>query len=869
MKRKFFVLVSLVMVASMILSACSPAKAPTTPPASDVPAALPTKETAAEMPAGEAPTAEPTKAAEPTAVPMSDRKGGWLDKIVFSAIADPEPAVAQIQANSVDMYAVSVDDATVFDKVKSDANLKYSMIYGSSNQMLFNTETCSDTNILNPFTDAKIREAMNWAFDRNYVAQEIMGGLALPKYVALTSAFPDYSRYYDLVAAIETKYAYNLDKAKTVVNEEMLKLGATLGSDGKWQYNGKPVVVIGLIRTEDRRKEIGNYLASQMEALGFTVDRQEKTRAEASPIYTGEPKDCKFTFYTAGWGAQAINVDEGNMFVQYNTGKMQTSIPLFAHYQPSPELLNVSDRLFTNNYKTMDERRELFAKALDLSMQESWWGLWATDNIAFTPYKQGISGASDLAAGFANASLYPYTVRFDGKEGGEMKIAQSGILVEPWNPIAGSNWSDDGMVQKAAEDWGVIPDPYTGLNLPKMVEKADLTVEEGLPVKKTMDWVNLSFEKEIKVPGDAWVDWDATTQKFITAAEKWPEGMTTKTKTVVYYRPQLWETTWHDGNKMTPADFVMNMIMNFDPGKKDSKIYDEITGSAVETYLTHFKGVRIVSTDPLTIETYEDQFFPDAENTVTSWYPSQYLPTTSTTGMIAWHDITPAIMAEANNEMAFSSDKASALKVDQTSFISGPTLDIQVKYLDQAITDKYIPYAPTMSQYIKPEEALARYENLKKWYETKKHLFIGTGPYYIDQVFPVERTITVSRYDKYQFLADEWSRFGEPKMVTISVDGPISVQSGEEASFDVTVDFKDQPYPAADIDKVTYILFNGKNDVVATGTAENAGEGMYQIVLSSDVTGKLDAGGAKMSVAASSKLVSIPAFATAEFVVTK
>ena len=194
----------------------------------------------------------------------------------------------------MDVYTATGDKADVFAKVKADSNLAYSNVYGSSNQMLFNTVACTDKTKLNPFTDAKIREAMNWAVDRNYVVQEIFGGLAKAKYNPFTTAFPDYARYADLFSAIETKYAYNFDKAKAVVDAEMPTLNATLGSDGKWQFQGKPVVIIDLIRTEDKRKEIGEYFANQLEKLGFTVDRQEKVRKEASPIWQTDPAPCAF-----------------------------------------------------------------------------------------------------------------------------------------------------------------------------------------------------------------------------------------------------------------------------------------------------------------------------------------------------------------------------------------------------------------------------------------------------------------------------------------------------------------------------------------------------------------------------------------------
>jgi peptide/nickel transport system substrate-binding protein len=874
MKQKLLVFLSLAVIASMLLSACG-----TTTPATTEPVDAPAVEATKVAPAEEVQPAAPGAAAEepteaPTEAPVvdtprTDRKGGWLDKIIFTAIEEVDPAVAQLEAGAIDMYAVAAEDAVVFEQVKNSSNLKYSNSYGSSNQILFNPVACEDTNLLNPFTNAKIREAMNWAIDRNYVSQEIMGGLGIPKYTALTSAFADYARYADVLSAIETRYAFDLEKAKAAVSEEMTAMGATLGSNGKWQYNGKPVTIIGLIRTEDKRKEIGNYFANQLDALGFTVDRQEKTRVDAGPIWQGEDLGaCKFHYYTAGWISPAISRDDGNMFVQYNTGKMQP-IPLFGRFQPSDALLGPADKLFTNSWTTMEERAELFKTCLGLSMQESWWGVWINDNASFSPYKNNVEVAYDLAGGIASARLWPYTIRFEGKEGGEMRIAQSGVLVQPWNPIAGSNWTDDAMVQNATMDWGIVFDPYTGLALPKLVERAEVVVEKGLPVTKTLDWVDLKFESKITVPGDAWVDWDAANQKFITADEKYPDGVTAKSKSTVYYLPELWDTTWHDGSKMSPADFVWTMIINLDGGKPESKIYDESLEPGVETFLTHFKGVRILSTDPLVIETYDDQYAMDAELSITDWFPSRYNPATSTNGMMPWHGMTPAVMAEAAGELAFSTDKAGANEIDWTSFIAGPSLETQVKYLDQAIADKYIPYAPTLGEYLSADEAVARYNNLKSFYNAHKHIFIGTGPYFVDAVYPVEGTITLAHYADYIFPADLWASFGEPHLVTATIDGPLQVKAGEETFFEVDLAFEEEVYPSEDIDKVAYVLYNAKNEAVAAGEAELVAEGLYEIVLTGDVTAKLDAGASKLAVSVTSKLVSIPAFVNYEFVVSK
>lgn len=65
------------------------------------------------------------------------------------------------------------------------------------------------------------------------------------------------------------------------------------------------------------------------------------------------------------------------------------------------------------------------------------------------------------------------------------------ILTSPWNPLDGTNWIYDAMLYRAIADLGVMPDPFTGLNLPQRIERAEVTIQEGLPVFRTLDWLTL------------------------------------------------------------------------------------------------------------------------------------------------------------------------------------------------------------------------------------------------------------------------------------------------------------------------------------------------------------------------------------------
>jgi len=787
----------------------------------------------------------------------------------LSEDSSAESAITRMGSGELDLHADSVAEAPAFDLLKANSDLTSSDAVGSSNTVMMNPAEFTDGR-LNPFSNRKIREAMHWLLDRDYIVEEIYKGLAKPRFTVLTTVFPDYARYADILRELEAKYAYNPEKAQEVVTAEMESMGAEL-VDGKWSINGEPITLIYIIRTEDNRRPIGDYFAGQLESIGFTVDRQFKTRSEASPIWNqSNPADGLWHLYTAGWISPSIDRDEGDQFSAYFTPRGSAG-PLWQAYAPVPELDAAALALEGNNFSTLEERRDLFDTALRLSMEESY-QVWCVDEVAFVPRVGNLIVASDLAGGVSGSQVWGQTLRFDGEEGGEVRITQPGIMVEPWNPIAGTNWIMDSFPQRATSDNGVISDPFTGLALPQRLERADVTVVEGLPVANTLDWVTLDTASEISVPADAWVDWDAKNQKFITAGEKFPDGLNSLTKTTVYYPSGMFDSVkWHDGSNLSAADFVMNMILVFDASYTDSPIYDEATVAALEGYLAHFKGVRIVSTDPLVIETYDDAFNIDAETIVSNnqvypnatWWP-QYAY-----GEGAWHTLALGILAESNNELAFSTDKAGALEVEWTSMISGPSLDILKKYLDQASSESYIPYAGTLSEFITADEADSRYSNLDAFYADHNHFWVNTGPFFLDKVFPVEGTLTLTRNPDYTDNSDKWSRFSEPRVAVVEVDGAGQLTAGAETTFDAFVTFKGEPYASADISQVKYLLFNTAGELVTSGEADAVGEGQYQVTLDAGTTSKLETGANRIEIIVVPSVVSIASFGSFEFVVTK
>lgn len=871
LQKRLFNVLSLVIILVMALSACgTPAPVPT-----EVVQATDEPTTAA--PDATETVAAPVETAVPGAMPARQPgKGGYLDEINVSVVTS-DSALAQIKAGAIDLYSYNLASSE-FPAIK-ESGLSYTSSYGGNYAVMLNPAKFTDEATLNPFSNRKIREAVNWLIDRNYVNQEIYKGGSLTKFFTITSQLVDYTGLVDVARELETKYAFNLDKAKTVIADEMKTLGATAGADGKFAYKGKPVSLTFIIRSDGdgTRKPLGDYVSGQLEEVGFTVDRQYKKSSEASPIWIGtDPVDGKWNLYTAGWVSPGLTRDEKNQFQQMYLPSSQQGLSVFlANTGVDPEFQKVGDDLANGTFKTLEERHDMMEKALRLSLEDSV-QVWVIEQKSYAPYAKNVNVTYDLASGVESAAMYPYNLRFTDKEGGSIKIGTNDLFTEPWNTIGGSNWLWDTAIMRMTTHGsdvvaagGIMADPYTGLAWPQRIESAEVTVGKGLPVVNNLGWVKLTVAdtETIEVPGDVWIDWDSKAQKFVTVAEKGGDKLTAKVKSVVVFPADLFDTVkWHDGSPLSVADFIMPTIMLFERSNPESPIYDEASVPYFESVKTYFRGFRIVSTSPLTIEGYSDLYYSDAElNVGTSW-PTSPL---GLSGENSWEIFAISNMAEAAGELAYTADKADAKKIEQMSWIGGPSLEILAKHLDASIAAGTVPFPNVLGEYITADQAKERYNNLKGWYTDHGHFWVGTGPYYVDKAYLTEKTITLKNNGWFTDASDRWAKFASPKLASVTLEGPDVVKVGEKATFNVAVTTGGAPYPKADIAQVKFLLYDATGAVLQVGEATATGDGAYEIVLDADVTSKWVAGSNKIEVAVVPIPVAIPAFTTLEFVVTQ
>ncbi len=799
----------------------------------------------------------PDEGAEQTGregVDLSARRGALVDEVVFTQETDVGKVAGLIEGGTHHVFAQGITNTTVFHRLRDSRKADYEEAYGTSVELTLNPAGPEFANgDLNPFAVRAIREAMNWLVNRRHVAEELYGGLAVPRALPVNTAFPDYARMADTARALELEYGHNPERARRVIREEMRELGAEL-DNGRWVFEGRPVRLRLLIRSEDARKRVGDYVANLLEDEGFQVERQYRTAEEASRIWIGsDPNAGRWHVYTGSWISTTINRDVSDNFSFYYTPRGRPD-PLWQAYDPDPELDEIAERLQRRDYTTWDERQEMMARGLELAMADSA-RIWLVDQTNIIPRAANVELAADLAGGIAGSRLWPYTLRFQDRVGGRVVFAAPSLLTEPWNPVAGSNWLFDTMINRSLSDSAVLPDPFTGLYWPQRIAGAEVTVQEDVPVERTHDWLSLERASEITVPEDTWIDWDGERGRFITVGEKHPDGITARTRTRVRYEDGYLERRWHDGSRVSVADVVLPWVLTFARADEASSLFDPSHVPLFEVFQRHFRGWRIVATDPLEIEIYSDQIYPDAETIVAQRAPSAQ----------PWHTLALGILAERSGELAFSSDKADRMEVDWMSMISGPSLNVLERRLRTALENDFVPYAQVLGDYLRDDEPRQRYAAVADWYDQRNHFWVGDGPFYLHAVYPVERTVVLRRYEDFPDPADKWLRFARPRIPEVSLDGPMMVQMGEDVRFRLGVTFEGEPYDADDIEQVQYLLFDGEGRLLHRGEASPAGDGHWNVNLSADEVAELGTGANSLEVAVTSSQVALPAFASHAF----
>lgn len=726
--------------------------------------------------------------------------GPFPDKIIIFQHPVEATVVPMIERGEMDAWLYYLISPENKRKAEESPDVKIIRTYAGSQQLLVNP--LETTNGFNPFSIREIREALNWLIDRRFIVNEIYRGWGVPRWTMFRAVSPDYSRIIEFARTLEAKYSYDFERAKTQIFEALSEAGAEY-REGRWYYNDEPITINFLIRPEDERKDYGDYVASQLEALGFTVNKLYKTGGDAFRLWgVFEPsKRGEWHIYTAGWANIAITAyDDDTPWFWYSPD----NIPLCQEYRGPPLLRDAMDKLHAAEYKSMEERNELVKKISELAL---WDGVhvWVIDQLPTFPLSAKMGDSVLDVYGAVWSFWFLRTMRGAEGTGGDVKLGNRLMFMEGFNTIAGFSWLYDVFTYYLVSDPSIFPHPHTGKYMPI---RAEFTVATVGP------------EGKLDVPVDALI-YDLSLGKFKQVGE----GVKSASK--VTFKFTLGK--WHHGQPITKADILYSIAEAFKVASEESPLYDSVAATPGRVLFIKFlRGIKFTADD--TMEVYIDYCHID----------DSYI---AAAAGVAWPD-TPwellVLMNEAvsRKELAWSVDMADIWGVDQLDLTKGRSIDILKNILDELVEGNYIP--SELEDVVSLSDAAGRWSALKTFYEEREHFWVSNGPYIFDSADPTALQMTLEAFREYPFKANKWDGMMTIKIPSVRVTkAPEDIVPGLNATFNLAVEVQGMPYDRAE---VKYLISDAMGNMLLSGTATPKGRGAFDIILSSSETGKMTPG---------------------------
>ena len=136
-----------------------------------------------------------------------------IKDLTFKIITDPNTIAIALQSGEIDVGSFA---ATAYSNMMAAPNLTVNLMASNHiTYMMMNHEVA-------PFNDVRVRQAINYALDRDFINEAVMGGLARPASIILS---PDVTGYSTAIRG----YEYNIEKAKELLAEAGITTPYDLG----------------------------------------------------------------------------------------------------------------------------------------------------------------------------------------------------------------------------------------------------------------------------------------------------------------------------------------------------------------------------------------------------------------------------------------------------------------------------------------------------------------------------------------------------------------------------------------------------------------------------------------------------------------
>jgi len=681
---------------------------------------------------------------------------GQANEIQVYAMSNEETAIVSVANGEYDIFLFSRPSGAYKDldpKILDNLELiRSASVYGELTLNPVHDEgdlpiiTVGDKVYMNPFAIREVRHAVNLLVSREYIVQNIYQGSGAVQYGAFNTFYPFNERMKDLYEALglspegdEELAIQMIDEAMNNAAQKLAEAGYTLEKkDGKWYFNGEPVVIKGISRVEDERKDVGTYFASVLEKAGFTVENNIWDRKKAiRAVYLTDPKNYEWNYYTGGWVAEAAEAWPETELPQFYSS-WYWGLPGIVGWQHTPtvtvkdliDAIGGADKIELSYY-TGDKLNEILDFTVDDITMLLVNGKLEKDDKTFTLenvdqywdlQKLGLGlGIMDSVRVFTISQTEFFPVN-------KNRVDVKSMMVDPVSGLYTRNalltastpdrilkvieYSSTGALFMSAFNPIGSDDIYAML-IWRLVTSPPLWIDQnGVYQPVVYDY---KVEKgEFEVPDGA-VVYNSTT-------DTWEPGKGTA-KVRVTYKVLDWGK-WHNGEPVTPADIKYYIAFEKEWSTQDGEddpYYDESLEANAEIF-NNIKG--IVFTDDGYV-VYGDYSHVVADDLTASYYA--FFPDLP---WELWYVLGEMVAnGYADQKWSFSEATEGVNQIDML-------LKDHVAQIKSALEDMKGTIPSALQGEVSASEAAKRYEADIKFIDTYGHAVISNGPYYIVKYDP-------------------------------------------------------------------------------------------------------------------------------------
>ena len=750
-------------------------------------------------------------------------KGTFLDEIRFVQYLDENTALEEVRNGNLDLYYYRISSDRLKDADSRDG-LQIFESTGGYFSILLNPTNAGE---FNPFSIREVRYALNFLVDRNLIVNELLGGYGSPMISNYGIFSADYLGIIDVLESFQFRYNPNL--ANQIISEQLENAGAQK-INNVWHYDDEPIVITFFIRSDDpARKAIGEILSSNLESIGFIVEKEFGDLNKAFVIvYGSDPAEQKWHLYTEGWGSSGFtrydSVALAQMYAPWFSNMPGNNNPAYWNYQ-NDLLDKITQKIYSGESETAEERTRLIKDATKEGVNESV-RVFLASKVDQYVSNENLDGVINALGAGVPSRFTPINVQASDQS---ITIGVKQIYQGAWNPVAGLTDTYSTQIWFTLFDPSLTGHPFSG---------------KIFPIRTNWEIETNGPKSVVNVPSDA-IIWDSK-------SKNWKEvGPNTFAISKATFDLNFGE--WHNGQKMNMNDIIYSTYFLLEWGSEkdeNDKTFDsDYSPQAAQTAKT-LVGIKPIDND--TIEVYTNYWHFD-EGEIASW--------TSPWSSMPWEIMAAMEKTVVDGKSSFSRSESLTKNVSWLSLIIPNDARMIQSQLEDFKSSNFIPDALTDFQQI-TDFQIDRYQSSIDWINQHEHAVISNGPFYLEGYSPDSRSITIKSFDSsgYPLQQGIWNNFEHAEFPTIeSVDIEELVQKGMKL---------DIPVKVTNSSEIQYFLSNTQGIVITSGV-QNVHDNHATITIENDEIDNLLVGPNTLKIFAASDDVLRPYEFSTSFLVVE